>query len=78
MCRDTAVMRRVDAGLSARQRQLEAAESRSSSLPADKSERTDLTSRLERLAALHGAGSLSDAEFQDAKRRVIAEVAAGR
>jgi hypothetical protein len=35
-------------------------------------------SLLERLAALHSAGSLTDAEFDEAKRRVIAEVAAGR
>lgn len=40
--------------------------------------RTDLTSRLERLAALHAAGSLTDGEFDEAKRRVIAEVASGR
>ncbi len=40
--------------------------------------RTDLTSRLERLAALHTSGQLSDTEFDEAKRRVIADVAAGR
>jgi hypothetical protein len=38
----------------------------------------DLASRLERLSALHASGSLSDVEFEDAKRRVIGEVAAGR
>ncbi len=31
----------------------------------------DLTSKLERLAALHSAGSLTDAEFTEAKRHVL-------
>jgi hypothetical protein len=67
--RDPRLMRRLLGDLQARQRQLTARAEGS---------RTDLTSRLERLSALHRAGSLTDAEFDEAKRRVIAEKAAGR
>ena len=35
-------------------------------------EENDLTSKLERLAALRSAGSLTDSEFTEAKRRVLA------
>jgi hypothetical protein len=80
--RDPVAMRRLVNDLQARQRQLAtreratgAASTWTSSAPA---ERMDLTSRLERLATLHTVGKLTDAEFDEAKRRVIAEVAAGR
>ncbi len=81
--RDPAAMRRLLRDLQARQRQM-VSRSPDPFAPAafdddaSRRSRTDLTSRLERLADLHSAGSLTDAEFDEAKRRVIAEVAAGR
>ena len=75
-------MRRLLGDLKARRQQLLArsqpAPGHSHSAAAGPVERMDLTSRLERLAALHRQGALTDAEFAEAKRRVIAEVAAGR
>jgi hypothetical protein len=71
--RDPRLIRRLLGDLQARQRQLAGG---GGGDPLNG--RTDLTSRLERLAALHRAGSLTDAEFDEAKRRVIAERAAGR
>jgi Short C-terminal domain len=41
--------------------------------PTAPEEDEDVVSRLERLAALHQSGALDDAEFQDAKRRIIQE-----
>ena len=80
--RDSATMRRLVNDLQARQRQLASRERGSGAgstwTSGAPTERMDLTSRLERLAALHTAGSLTDVEFDEAKRRVIAEVAAGR
>jgi hypothetical protein len=78
--RDPAAMRRLLGDLQARQRQM-VVRDRPTNGPlasGSRGERMDLTSRLERLAALHTTGSLTDAEFDEAKRRVIAEVAAGR
>jgi len=78
--RDPAAIRRLLADLQARQRQMAFRERASPPLSpaAARRERMDLTSRLERLADLHREGALTDAEFDEAKRRVIAEVAAGR
>jgi hypothetical protein len=77
--RDSAAMRRLLRDLQVRQAQI-ASRRDPFAPPADAAPagpRMDLTSRLERLAALHDGGSLSDAEFDEAKRRVIAEVASG-
>jgi hypothetical protein len=77
--RDPMATRRLLSDLQARQRQLRADERGPDSATGDPlADRTDLTSRLERLAALRSAGSLTEAEFDEAKRRVIAEVASGR
>jgi hypothetical protein len=77
--RDRVAMNRLLRDLQARQRQL--AIYRDPYAPSDTDEpsgpRMDLTSRLERLADLHRSGSLTDAEFDEAKRGVIAEVASG-
>ncbi len=75
--RDPLAVRRLLGDLQARQQQMLPGGGSPVDRPAAPA-RTDLTSRLERLAALHTAGQLSDAEFDEAKRRVIAEVAAGR
>ena len=75
--RDPLAMRRLLVDLQARQRQM-APRTQPSDDGAPAPVRMDLTSRLERLAALHAHGQLSEAEFDEAKRRVIAEVAAGR
>jgi hypothetical protein len=77
--RDSAAMRRLLRDLQARQSQMASRRDPFAPPPDDApaAPRMDLTSRLERLAAMHDAGSLSDAEFDEAKRRVIAEVASG-
>jgi hypothetical protein len=78
---DPFAMRRLLADLHAREHQIAAGGSAESwhgyAVPSSVPP-TDLTTRLERLAALHRDGSLTDAEFDDAKRAAIAEVAAGR
>ena len=83
--RDPSTMRRLLADLQARRDQVRVREPGSSAASASPgwgsrspAVRIDLTSRLERLAVLHTAGSLTDVEFDEAKRHVIAEVAAGR
>ncbi len=83
--RDPLAMRRLLADLQARRDQVRVREPGSSEASASPgwgsrspAVRMDLTSRLERLAVLHTAGSLTDIEFDEAKRHVIAEVAAGR
>jgi hypothetical protein len=83
--RDPAAMHRLLSDLQARRSQVasdehvrQSAGPRSMWRADDGAARTDLTSRLERLADLHRTGSLTDAEFDDAKRQVIAEVASGR
>jgi hypothetical protein len=83
MRRDAAAMRRLLSDLQARQSQLAGTARRSDPFAPRGADgggapRMDLTSRLERLASLRAAGSLTDAEFEEAKRKVIAEVAAGR
>jgi hypothetical protein len=83
---DPLAMRRLLADLSARQRQMTDDDARASSWHGYTVPRpvgsavppADLTTRLERLSTLHTSGSLTDQEFDDAKRAVIAEVAAGR
>jgi hypothetical protein len=72
--RDRVAMQRLLTDLDGRRRQL----AMPSGPPAAPTPRMDLTSRLERLADLHRDGSLTDAEFEAAKRGVIAEVASGR
>ena len=90
--RDPAAMRRLLGDFQARRRQVGSDEDRPdpfaprSPVAAEEADaaagavggRTDLTSRLERLATLHASGSLTDAEFEEAKRRVMGEVASGR
>jgi hypothetical protein len=88
--RDPAAMRRLLADLQARSRAVASPGPTDWTMSRGRSDtdagatdtaadgRSDLTSRLERLAALHRGGQLTDAEFDEAKRRVIAEVAAGR
>jgi hypothetical protein len=82
--RDPAAMRRLLGDLQARRRQVSGPDNRPDPFAptttgdaASGAGRMDLTSRLERLATLHANGSLTDAEFDEAKRRVIAEVATG-